>query len=33
VDGRDRDEIERALERRDRDRPDVVVATVAPKGE
>jgi transketolase len=33
VDGRDRDQIERALERRDRDRPDVVVATVAPKGE
>jgi len=32
VDGRDHDEIALALERRDRDRPHVVVATVAPKG-
>lgn len=32
VDGRDRDEIEHALRPRDRDRPNVVVATVAPKG-
>jgi transketolase len=32
VDGRDREEIGRALERRDRDRPNVVVATVARKG-
>lgn len=32
VDGRDHEEIERALEKRDRDRPHVVVATVAPKG-
>ena len=32
VDGRDHDAIEHALEKRDRDRPHVVVATVAPKG-
>jgi len=32
VDGRDHDEIEQALRRRDRDRPHVVIATVAPKG-
>jgi transketolase len=32
VDGRDRDALERALRRRDRDRPHVVVATVAKKG-
>jgi transketolase len=32
VDGRDHDEIALALERRDRDRPHIVVATVAPKG-
>jgi len=32
VDGRDHEEIERALEKRDRDRPHVVIATVAPKG-
>jgi transketolase len=31
VDGRDHDQIERALERRDRDRPHVVVATVEEK--
>lgn len=32
VDGRDHDEIERALKKRDRQRPNVVIATVAPKG-
>jgi len=32
VDGRDHDDIERALRRRDRERPHVVIATVAPKG-
>jgi len=32
VDGRDRDAIEQALLRRDRDRPNVVVATVDKKG-
>jgi transketolase len=32
VDGRDRDAIERALKRRDRDRPHVVVATVEKNG-
>src|SRR3954471_16245179 len=32
LDGRDRDAIERALERRDQDRPHVVVATVEKKG-
>jgi transketolase len=32
VDGRDHDEIEYALNNRDRDRPHVVVATVPPKG-
>lgn len=31
VDGRDHDQIERALRRRDRDRPDLVVATVESK--
>ncbi|MGX6604617.1 thiamine pyrophosphate-dependent enzyme [Micromonosporaceae bacterium Da 78-11] len=31
VDGRDHDQIERALARRDRDRPHVVIATVEPK--
>jgi transketolase len=31
VDGRDHDQIERALKRRDRDRPDLVVAHVEPK--
>jgi transketolase len=33
VNGRDRDAIERALTRRDRDRPYLVVATVERKGE
>jgi transketolase len=32
VDGRDRDAIERALSRRDRDRPHVVIANVEKKG-
>jgi transketolase len=32
VDGRDRDAIERALSRRDRDRPHVVIAAVEKKG-
>jgi transketolase len=32
VDGNDHDAIEHALEKRDRDRPHVVVATVTPKG-
>jgi transketolase len=32
VDGRDRDALERALQRRDRDRPHVVIATVEQKG-
>jgi transketolase len=31
VDGRDHDQIERALSRRDRDRPDLVIATVESK--
>jgi len=31
VDGRDHQALERALERRDRDRPNLVVATVEPK--
>jgi transketolase len=33
VDGRDHDAIEHALENRDRDRPHLVIATVAPKGD
>jgi transketolase len=32
VDGRDHEQIQRGLERRDRDRPHVVIAEVAPKG-
>jgi transketolase len=32
VDGRDHDAIEHALKNRDRDRPHLVIATVAPKG-